>query len=688
MNTTPPALAKRGSNSRPFQILLVEDNPADDLLAREAFRTTKARTVVHRVEDGLEALAFMRHQGRFKDAPRPDLVLLDLNLPRMDGRETLAELKSDPRLRSIPVLVLTTSQAEEDVGGAYSLHANGYVRKPVKYDDFITLVAAIDAFWLGCATLPEEMPAEAPAAAGNEAWNRFNSVRLLLIEDSASDVFLLESALAESDALKFELTHASRLSAARSLMRKHIFDVVIVDLGLPDSNGLATLREVQNQGGGAAVIVLTGLDDEEAGLAALREGAQDFIVKGQLSGRALVRAIRYARDRRRIEDQLRQAQRDQTVGQLAAGVAHDFNNLLQVIRAQAELLALGAAGSRPEVAETTRQIIATSDRAASLTRQMMTYGRQQRMDLAPLNLNDVVNGLEPLIRRSIGGTILLDLDLRNGLPAVRADLGMVEQVVMNLMIHARDSLLGGGPVQLATRLADFTRPETEIAPVFANASGLYAALAVTYPGRPLGPEEMRRAFDPFAFSGDPGCGTGLGLAMVSGVAQRHGGGVAVRSSPETGTEFWFYLPAMNAAAQNTAHIDSKPCTILLVEDDDILRNMVATVLQGAGHQVVEASSGTLALDQWEKNQAGLDLVITDLMMPDGLNGDELGRRLATLRPELPIIYMSGYGADALTAQWMLRGGVDFLAKPFSVDELLGLVRSKLAQTDLSPTAGQ
>ncbi len=678
MSPLSPDSPQRGSPARPFQILLVEDNPADDLLAREAFRAAKARTVLHRVEDGLEALAFVRRQGRFKDAPRPDLVLLDLNLPRMDGRETLAELKSDPRLRTIPVLVLTTSEAEEDVAGAYGLHANGYLRKPVEYDHFVALVAAIDGFWLGCATLPEEAPAETPVASAAEAWNRVNTARLLLIEDSPSDVFLFEAALAESNALKFEFTHAGRLAAARSLMRNHGFDVVIVDLGLPDSNGLATLREVQTLGAGAAVIVLTGLDDEEAGLAALREGAQDFIVKGQMSGRALVRAIRYARDRRRIEDQLRQAQRDQTVGQLAAGVAHDFNNLLQVIRAEAELLALGPAGRRPEVAETTRQIIATSDRAASLTRQLLTYGRQQRMDPAPLNLNDVVAGLAPLLRRTIGGAIRLDLTLKPGLPTVRADPGMLEQVVMNLVIHARDGLPGGGPVSLATAQVDFDASPTEAAPRFEGAAGRYAALAVTYPGRPLAAEEMRRAFEPFALAGDPGCGTGLGLAMVSGVAQRHGGGVAVRSTPGRGTEFWVYLPALGAPPEPGEKIDARTRKILLVEDDDVLRGMVATVLLGAGHEVVEAASGECALARWEENQNGLDLVITDLVMPDGMNGDDLGRRLAALRPELPVIYMSGYGADA-AAEWMLREGVAFLAKPFSVDDLLALVRAKLEQ---------
>ncbi len=679
MSHPSPSPAKRGSPSRPFQILLVEDNPADDLLAREAFRSATARTVLHRVEDGLEALAFLRRQGRFKDAPRPDLVLLDLNLPRMDGRETLAEIKADPRLRAIPVLVLTTSQAEEDVAGAYGLHANGYVRKPVEYDDFVALVAAIDAFWLGCATLPEESPAEIPAATPAEAWSRVQTARLLLIEDSASDVFLLEAALAESNALKFELTHVGRLAAARTLMRHQNFDVVIVDLGLPDSNGLATLREVQTHGGGAAVIVLTGLDDEEAGLAALREGAQDFIVKGQMSGRALVRAIRYARDRRRIEDQLRQAQRDQTVGQLAAGVAHDFNNLLQVIRAEAELLALGPAGRRPEVTETTRQIIATSDRAATLTRQLLTYGRQQRMDPAPLNLNDVVAGLAPLLRRTIGGAIRLDLTLKPGLPTVRADMGMLEQVVMNLVIHARDGLPGGGPVTLATALADFDAADPGCPPGFDGAVGRYAALSVFYPGRPLEADEMRRAFEPFALAGDPGCGTGLGLAMVSGVAQRHGGGVAVRSTPGRGTEFWFYLPVTPGAGEVAEKLDERPRKILLVEDDDILRGMVATVLLGAGHEVVEASSGERALASWEENHATLDLVVTDLVMPDGMNGDELGRRLATLRPDLPVIYMSGYGAEAAAAQSMLREGVDFLAKPFSVEELLTLVRTKLVR---------
>lgn len=307
--------------SKPIAILLVEDNPADVRLTQEALKEGQVLHTLHTVKDGIEAMAFLRRERPFEDAPRPDLIFLDLNLPRKDGREVLREIKSDEKLRRIPVVILTTSKAEDDILKTYSDHANCFITKPVDLDHFIDVIKTIKQFWMNIVTLPSQCMNEKERAVPDNApapWERPEEkmkdqqneyVRLsepesdmpsiLLIEDNPADERLIRIMVAEIWGDGIVLRHASRLSEGVILIEAEKSDVILLDLGLPDSLGLESVERFCGIAPEIPVIVLTGLDDEMTGNEAVRKGAQDYLVKSQFDGRALKKAVKYAIERKR-----------------------------------------------------------------------------------------------------------------------------------------------------------------------------------------------------------------------------------------------------------------------------------------------------------------------------------------------------------------------------------------------------
>jgi len=661
----------------PIQILLVEDSRIDRMLALEALKELRAPHTVHCVEDGEEALDFLRRRGRFGDVPRPDLILLDLNLPRTSGREVLLEVKGDEDLRLVPVLVLTTSGAEEDAREAYAAHANGFITKPVDLDDYLRVVRAVEAFWFGVVKrppAPRARPSGGQTAPG--ARPRDGVCRVLLVEDSASDALLIESALEESTSLRFVCERAERLSGALARLRSEAFDAVVTDLSLPDSEGLDTLRQVARAAGDAPVIVLTVMDDERRGLELLRAGARDCLVKGELGARALGRAIRQAVDRARFEERLRRAQRMESIGVLAGGVAHDFNNLLTIVRGNAEMLSLGALDANATAAAA-RQIIAAADRGAKLTRQLLTYGRRERLRPVPAELNATVGEFASTLGRLMGPSIEIRTRLGDAPLPILADPGMIEQVMMNLVMNARDAMPGGGVVTLETQRveidgADGAEPSPPAGP------GAYARLTVRDTGQGIPAEALPHVFEPFFTTKEAGKGSGLGLAMVYGAVSQHRGEVGVRSLPGQGAEFVVWLPLAESppsapAAEPRVETPSAPGsgeTILLVEDEDLVREMAATVLRLHGYVVIEAATGAEALARWDEIGGRVDLLLTDLLMPGGVSGDELVRRLREKRPGLRAIVSSGYSG---AVEGLKIEGIEFVPKPYTLETLMRAV---------------
>jgi two-component system, cell cycle sensor histidine kinase and response regulator CckA len=668
------------TSKKVLDILLVEDSPTDRLMAMEAFKSAEVLTRVNCAENGEEAMAYLRREGKYRDAKRPDLILLDLNMPKKDGREVLEELKKDPVLKYIPVVVLTTSAAEEDVLKAYGDHANSYITKPVDFPSFSEAIAALGVYWLRTVTLPPEVqaPVESRPKRATDSVELERILRVLLLEDNPVDVLLLKDALRSSTVGKFVVSHAARVSQLRPCLEKDNFDVVITDLGLPDGQGLGTYRQVRALAPGLPVIVLTGDVDEKAGLRCLREGAQDYLVKGQLTGDALARAIRYSIDKKSIEDQLRQSQRMEAVGQLAGGLAHDFNNLLTVIQGQATLLESGLL-STEETKEASLEILDASARAVTLTRQLLTFSRRQKIHLKTHNLNEIVGNFAKIIQRLIGEAIELELTLcRDTLP-IRADSGMLEQILLNLAINARDAMPSGGKLILQTSVEELGLAEAE-----SDYRRRFARLIVSDNGCGISPANLERIFDPFFTTKDVGKGTGLGLATAYSIVQQHGGRIEVCSELGVGTGFEILIPItemeLKADSPRTTLKSAEreaSETILVVDDEDALRKLVRRSLEKRKYRVLEAGSGPEAKDVFAKHGDEIDLLFTDMKMPGGMTGRQLGQELSALNPDLLVIYTSGYSTDFGREDFPLEQGVNFLQKPFEVAVFLKLVRSRL-----------
>jgi len=382
---------------------------------------------------------------------------------------------------------------------------------------------------------------------------------------------------------------------------------------------------------------------------------------------------------KRLEEQLRQAQKMEAVGRLAGGVAHDFNNLLTAILGSTELLLGGLPGANP-LREDAEEIRRAAERAAALTRQLLAYSRRQVLKPEPLNLNTVVAEMDRLLRRLIGEDVVLVTALAPDLGTVRADPGQIEQVIVNLALNARDAMPQGGRLSVAT-----TNIELDPAYVGDHAgakAGPFVLLTVTDTGTGMDPETTAHLFEPFFTTKEVGKGTGLGLATVYGIVKQSGGYITVYSEPGQGTSFKIYLPRVPEASPvpkgPTAPRESTRGTetILVVEDEPAVRSLSRRALEGSGYTVLAAATGADALELAERHDGPIDLLVTDVVMP-GMSGRELAEQLAPRRPGLRVLYMSGYPGDAVVQRGGLAAGVAFLQKPFTPDGLARQVRAVL-----------
>jgi PAS domain S-box-containing protein len=384
--------------------------------------------------------------------------------------------------------------------------------------------------------------------------------------------------------------------------------------------------------------------------------------------------------RRRMEEQFRQSQKMEAFGQLAGGVAHDFNNILAVIMGYTSLLLENEdieAGAKDEM----RQVYAAGERAANLTRQLLTFSRKREMEAHPLDLNAVIANMIKMLGRIIGEDIKLQCNYASNLPTVQADEGMMEQVLMNLAVNARDAMAGGGQLIIDTRRAVIDAAAVQRNPQ--ARAGEFVCVSVRDTGCGMTPEIQARIFEPFFTTKGVGKGTGLGLATVYGIVQQHQGWQEVESQVGAGTVFKVFLPASTraeaaaerAVAETKARGGSE--TILLVEDELALRTLARLVLQRHGYRVLEAGTGAEALAVWEQHDGKVDLLLTDMVMPEGMTGRELAKQLQTQRPELKVIYTSGYSLDAEGTAFRLRQTQAFLQKPYNPQKMIKLVRETL-----------
>jgi PAS domain S-box-containing protein len=390
-------------------------------------------------------------------------------------------------------------------------------------------------------------------------------------------------------------------------------------------------------------------------------------------------------ERKQLEEQLRQSQKMEAIGQLAGGVAHDFNNLLTAINGYSSLALQRLEDNHP-IRSYLEEVRKAGDRAANLTRQLLAFGRKQILQPLAINLNDVVTDMNKMLQRLIGEDIRLTAKLDPALKKIKADPGQVEQVLVNLVVNARDAMPRGGKLTIETASVEL---DSEYAGKHIGfAPGKYVMLAVSDTGTGMSDETRARIFDPFFTTKEKGKGTGLGLSTVYGIIKQSGGNIGVYSELDHGTTFKVYFPELATAQPKTdlVAVELAPAggseTILLVEDEDVVRGLAQKILEQSGYKVMAASRGTDAIRLCLQGTESIDLLLTDVVMPE-TSGKEVADRVTELLPGLRVLFMSGYTDEAIVHHGVLDSNVEFIQKPFTPAALVRRVREVLDAESLS-----
>jgi len=513
-----------------------------------------------------------------------------------------------------------------------------------------------------------------------------SSVRLLLVEDDEEDFLLTGKLLRASERTSFKIDWFSNFDAALEAL-KTPYDVCLVDYRLGAESGLVFIERAITQGFLGPIILLTGRGDHDVDLQAMKAGAADYLVKDQLNAQLLERVVRHSMERKiteralaRSEAQLRQAQKMDAIGSLAAGIAHDFNNLLSIVLSYSELAAESLVEGDP-IRSDLLQISEAGIRAAALTRQLLAFSHQQILQPKILDLNEVFAKMETMLRRLLGEDIELAAP-RSAMPQqIMADPSQVEQVIMNLAVNARDAMPQGGKITVETTAVML---DEEFAAHHLGAkAGPHILLSVSDTGTGMSAATLKRVFEPFFTTKELGKGTGLGLATVFGVVHQSGGVICVDSVLGSGTTFSVYFPVAAGTVDQLpepTNLDRPSLigteTILLVEDEERVRLLVRAILTKFGYIVLDAQSGGDALLLCEQHPDTIDLLLTDVVMPR-MSGRQLAERLALIRPQLKVLYMSGYTSDAVLRHGVRDATIAFIQKPITPGLLVRRVREAL-----------
>jgi hypothetical protein len=650
--------------ARRLSLLIVEDSETDTELVVLELRRHGYDVAFERVDSSAELSAALESQ-------RWDLVLCDHGLPSFELREALAIVRA--RGADLPFVILSGTIGEE---------------------------AAVEALKGGArdVVLKTNLPRLGPVV-DRELQEAANRRRHRQAEQALRDSEARKSAILES-ALDCVITidHEGRIidfnpAAERTFgyERGEVAGKPMAELIIPPSLR-ARHREAfaRYLATGASAIIGGRIE-----LTGMRADGSEFpvelsITRGDLSGQpfftAYLRDIterkRAGEERARLAKGLIQSQKMEAVGRLASGVAHDFNNLLSVTVGFAEILARRALPAE-EVSSYAEQIRTAGNHGAALVKRMLAFSRQQEFEPRAIDLNELVRGTEQMLRSLIGEAVELVIDVPSGLGFVMADPVQLEQVLLNLATNARDAMPSGG--RLAIRAARGSLPTAGQLP-----PGSYLRLTVSDTGLGMDKATLQRIFEPFFTTKPLGVGTGLGLSSVYGIVEQSGGTIEVESVPGAGTIFHIYLPeAVGGKPEGGSGETSRapepapgPATILVVDDDAGLRALVSLLVAEAGYRVLAAGSPAEALGLASQERFPIELLLTDVVMP-GMSGPELAKRLASQRPGLRVLYMSGYEDKTVVERTGRRRADDLLAKPFTPDDLLARVEAAIGE--VSPT---
>ncbi|HWW03393.1 MAG TPA: response regulator [Candidatus Acidoferrum sp.] len=642
---------------RPLRVLCLEDNARDQELIGEKMVSEGLACEMICTRTSEEFLAALA-ESRF------DLVLSDFSIPSYNGMAALAAVQ---RLApETPFVFVSGTIGEERAVESLKAGATDYVLK----NHLARLVPAVNR---ALREASERRTRRAAEASLRESESRFRQVT-----ENIDEVFWLASA---------RETKLLYISPAYERIWGQSADKLYQDLRVWFEAIHPSDRERVFEAAMAKQV--QGTYDEtyrivrpDGSLRWIWERA--FAIRNEAG--EIFRIVGTAQDiteHRALEEQLRHSQKMDGIGQLAGGIAHDFNNLLAVMRGNAELLLMKPEQLTPDARDCLSHIAAAAGRAGNLTRQLLTFSRKQVMQASPVVLSEAVANLAKMLKRIIKEDIHLHCESGAGLPYVDADIGMIEQALVNLVLNARDAMPRGGKLLIGTNRVNFdgayahTHPEAR--------SGEFVCLSVSDTGTGIAPEHLPRVFEPFFTTKDPGRGTGLGLATVYGIVRQHRGWIEVSSRLGQGTTFMIYLPVVpppqKKAGASEIHTGLRGGTesILVVEDETPVRIVTRRVLETFGYKVFEAASTKEALELWRDHQQEIALLLTDLVMPDAMTGHELADRLRAENPKLKVVLMSGYSAAIAgkDTEFFRKTRTYFLQKPCPSRNLIETVRSCL-----------
>ena len=654
-----------------LRVLLVEDDPDDVLLCRDAIGHSNLNCE-------LNVAGTLRQAADWLGRAGADVALVDLSLP--DAAELEAVTVLAQRFADLPIVVLTGLPDEETAARALHAGAEDYlVKGPGSRDSIGRAVRYAIERKRGEQTRRAKDAAEAARNRAERSVRELERNYRQLFDCSPYPMYVFDidtlAFLEINDAAANYYGYPRRELLAGNVSRLCLAEDVAALTGAIAAAATVErwgpLRQVKHDGTVVEVTItshMLSFDGRDA--------------------RCMV--IEDITEREQLERRLRQSQRLESLGQLAGGVAHDFNNLLGIIMGYAGMCAQDvaeAAQTDPRARglhEDLSQILQAGDRATNLTRQLLSFARAEVAQTQVLDLNAVVTGVEHLLRRTIGEDIQMDTRLTGEPWPVKADPGQIEQVLLNLVVNARDAMPAGGILTIETEPTAFDEHTAAHHPGIH--AGRYMRLRVTDTGTGMSQATMDRAFEPFFTTKPKGQGTGLGLATIYGIVVQAGGHVQISSEPGAGTTFTALFPATHetagAAEQHPADYAGTGFgarvheTILLAEDEDSLRMLTQRILTRHGYTVIAACNGVEAVDAAGRHPGGIDLLLTDVVMPR-MNGHDLAIRLQATRPTLPVVYMSGYAEPLLAARTTLPAGVTLLSKPATEEHILAAIRRTL-----------